>query len=538
MNQDEASRGYDAWALLETGADRHAQRWPLFLESFGLGDFTAALSTYLTIPFVAALGPTVTAMRLPCALLGIATVAALFGLVRRWIGVPAALVAGAILALNPWHVSLTRTAHEAAFAPFFLVAGLWAWQRAGLLPRPAGDANDLSPARASTAWAAIGGLLMGGHAWLYPATRLFTPLFLAALVGIGLRETVALGRERHGRRVLLAAFAGLIVGTAPLWITALTHPERLAARARATLLFTKPMPVGEMLQQFTINLARNLDPRYLFWQSDEMSGVTIPYVGQHLLVLAPLLVVGMARLLSNARRSSWARWMLAWLFLALIPAAICRDWNPHPLRTIGGLPAYPVVMAYGAVWIGERFRRCSRGPRKLSAGLVTLAFAANVAHAAYRFGWEFPRLAEPGYQTTLLKALKVAADHADEADFILVTNRSNQPYIYVLLLQPIPPRDLRDTPTVIVNYSQSFHEVLRVGKYYFAPHDLNQALPEVKASFDKMFQALPPTARGLVVETKGRFKGGRVMATIPCSDRRREDKDFEIRWWSPAEGRP
>ncbi|HKQ49220.1 MAG TPA: glycosyltransferase family 39 protein [Phycisphaerae bacterium] len=537
LNQDEASRGYDAWALLETGADRRGESWPFFLESFGPGDFTAALSTYLTIPFVALLGPTVTAMRLPCALLGIATVAAIFGLVRRWMGVPAALVAGIVLALNPWHISLTRTAHEAAFAPFFLATALWAWQRAGLLLRPAGCATDELPDRPSTVWAALGGLLMGGHAWVYPATRLFTPLFVAASLGIGWRHFIELGKARAGRRVLLAAAAGIVIGTAPLWITALTHPERLAARARATLIFAKPLPPSEMLLKFAGNLAKNIDPRYLFWQCDEMSGVTIPYVGQHLLVLAPLLIVGMARLLLNAHRSTWDRWILAWLFLALIPAAICRDWNPHALRTIGGLAAYPVIMAYGAMAIGERLRHWPTAKRTLTAGVATLALAANIVHAAYRYGWEFRIAAEPGYQNTLLRALEVAAEHSEEADFILVTNRSNQPYIYVLLLEPIPPTMLAEIPTVIVNYPHAFHEVLRLGKYYFAPHDLKEALPEVKTTFDRAFGALPPSAQGLVVETRGRFKGGRILATIPCSDRRRLDDDFEVRWWSPGEGR-
>jgi 4-amino-4-deoxy-L-arabinose transferase-like glycosyltransferase len=74
LNQDEASRGYDAWSILETGADRHGVRWPFFLESFGTGDFTAALTTYLTVPFVAVLGPTTLAMRLPDAILVVLTV--------------------------------------------------------------------------------------------------------------------------------------------------------------------------------------------------------------------------------------------------------------------------------------------------------------------------------------------------------------------------------------------------------------------------------------------------------------------------------
>src|SRR5205807_2576925 len=105
LNQDEASRGYDAWCLAQTGADRWGSRWPLFLRSFGPGDYTAALSTYISVPFVAVLGPTPTAMRLPAALLGVLTIPGLFIWLRRTIGPQAALLASLFLTVSPWHIS-------------------------------------------------------------------------------------------------------------------------------------------------------------------------------------------------------------------------------------------------------------------------------------------------------------------------------------------------------------------------------------------------------------------------------------------------
>ena len=53
---DEASRGYDAYALLLTGADQYGVRWPLFAE--GLDDYTPTLYTLLVVPVVAVLGLT------------------------------------------------------------------------------------------------------------------------------------------------------------------------------------------------------------------------------------------------------------------------------------------------------------------------------------------------------------------------------------------------------------------------------------------------------------------------------------------------
>ena len=65
---DEASFGYDAYSILKTGADQWGHKLPLVLESFG--DYKSPLYAYLTIPFVALLGLTKVAIRLPNALLG------------------------------------------------------------------------------------------------------------------------------------------------------------------------------------------------------------------------------------------------------------------------------------------------------------------------------------------------------------------------------------------------------------------------------------------------------------------------------------
>jgi hypothetical protein len=108
----------------------------------------------------------------------------------------------------------------------------------------------------------------------------------------------------------------------------------------------------------------------------------------------------------------------------------------------------------------------------------------------------------------------MAADHADEVDFILVTNRSNQPYIMSCCL-PVPPQDLRQTPTVIVNTRRLFMRFCD-GEYYFA-HTIWTAAQV--STFDEMFQACRPPLEACCGD--GAIQGGQVMATIPCSDRRR-----------------
>ena len=58
---DEASTGYDAFAILHTGRDQHGALLPLFAQS--LGDWNEASLRYVVVPFVALLGNTEVAVR-------------------------------------------------------------------------------------------------------------------------------------------------------------------------------------------------------------------------------------------------------------------------------------------------------------------------------------------------------------------------------------------------------------------------------------------------------------------------------------------
>ena len=126
-----------------------------------------------------------------------------------------------------------------------------------------------------------------------------------------------------------------------------------------------------------------------------------------------------------------------------------------------------------------------------------------------------------------MKAIDVACRHADQADFVLVTNRSNQPYIYVLLLALISPRDLPKLPRLIADDRFGFPSSSGSAKYYFAPGDPERS-PHATAQFREVFK--DKNARGLVVERAGRFRGGDLLAHVPCGAGLPEE-DFEVRWW-------
>lgn len=531
IQQDEASRAYDAWCLLETGEDRHGARWPLFLESFGPGDFTAALSTYLSIPFVALFGPGALSVRLPDALFGILTVILLHGWLKRQYDERIALAAALFLAVDPWHISICRTGHEAGYAPFFLVAAMSAAYRARLLPEGNRNFSGRSEGKATLGFGLLAGVMAGFLAWLYPATRLLAPLLFLAWLVICAPRRSSLTAEM--KKSIIAAGIGGLVGAAPLWITAMAHPERLAARAGVTIFAATDQSIGARLLSVIRNYAANLSPPYQFQSFDDISGGFYDGVGLHLLVFAPFILGGLIRTIIQARHAAWSRFLLAWFVLYLLPAAICLDWNPHSFRTVGGIPLFAILAAIGWRWAGEsliRWRPASLVPvRNMMLALI----GVNLIYFAHLYFRVLPQELEVGYQTALVRAMELVGPKSAEADFVVVTQRSIQPYIYALLYAPIPPTALDGMPAIRGGGIQAFDEVVRVGKFFFPPTGSGD--PKLTELFVKAWNELPADAEGLVVEEAGRFGAGRVIAVFDRESPHRQAPPLEIRWWKKSE---
>lgn len=123
FNQDEASAGYDAWAILNYGIDRNGNALPVLLKSWGSGQ--NALLSYLAMPFIALFGLSEVTLRLPMALSGCASLVFMWLLARRARGARFGLCALLFLALCPWHVMASRWALESNLLPAALLAAIY-----------------------------------------------------------------------------------------------------------------------------------------------------------------------------------------------------------------------------------------------------------------------------------------------------------------------------------------------------------------------------------------------------------------------------
>src|SRR3989344_672050 len=123
VNWDEASYGYNAFSLWQTGKDEYGSPLPTSIRSFD--DFKPPLYAYATAPVVGLWGLNEFDSRLVAAVSGMLTILLIFVWATRLTGnLTVGLLAAAILATAPWAVHFSRLAFEAVLALPLLI-GSW-----------------------------------------------------------------------------------------------------------------------------------------------------------------------------------------------------------------------------------------------------------------------------------------------------------------------------------------------------------------------------------------------------------------------------
>ena len=122
LNQDEASIGYDAWALARYGMDRNGYIRPVYPITWGSGGGSPLL-VYLTALSTLIFGRSIWSLRLWPALLGALTIP-LWALLARPVryrdtaSLLSALAPAVLTLVSPWHLLLSRWALDANILPF------------------------------------------------------------------------------------------------------------------------------------------------------------------------------------------------------------------------------------------------------------------------------------------------------------------------------------------------------------------------------------------------------------------------------------
>jgi 4-amino-4-deoxy-L-arabinose transferase-like glycosyltransferase len=314
----------------------------------GMFIYLLALSTWI-------FGNTVFAARITSALIGIATIVAVYFTGREMFSHRVGTLSAGVLAVTFWHVALSRVAFRAILLPLWLCITL-------ALVFAALRTNRLAPRIALSAFA---GFAFGATYYTYTSAQFLLPLFVlyAISLWIGLRRNLFVRRSEDAiarRRASILVFAGgAFVALAPLLLWLARHSKLYFTRARQISILNPEINGGDLLGALIGNIGKSIG--MFFVEGDR--------IWRHNLALRPVFadwlaiffVIGVAVCGWRWWRSWRSRYgseilgvetnvspqfLLLWLGVFLVPTILAED-TPHFLRAIGVLPATSLLTAVG-----------------------------------------------------------------------------------------------------------------------------------------------------------------------------------------------
>lgn len=315
-----------------------------YLPLYGIGEYVSSLF----------LGYNAAAYRFPAVIYGLVTIVCTIGLTFRLTkNRLAALCAGAVSAILPWEITVSRIAWENASMLPFLLGGLWAL-RAGIEDR-------------STPRLALAGVLLGIDAYSYRAALPDALVLAGALVAIDFRRAVDAFRGVLTGVLILAAIV------APL-VASVVHDPAFFWRDYYISTFHEgftPAAVARFVQNYLAHF--DLGPLFFRGDGNPQHG---PEFGVLYLWMLPMMAIGLVAAF-GLYGAGVGIFFVVWLLLYPVGGAITNDGVPHFLRTLVGAPLAAILSGIGlaVAWNAIQTMRYARIAAVVFAALVFIALS-------------------------------------------------------------------------------------------------------------------------------------------------------------------
>ncbi|HKR98747.1 MAG TPA: hypothetical protein VJU79_04455, partial [Candidatus Dormibacteraeota bacterium] len=413
---DEASIGYNAWAIANYGVDEHGARLPLYFQAFG--EYKNPVYVYVLVPFLRFLTLTPTVERLPAVLFGLVSV--LFLTMAAWRvtrSVPLTFLALLLVALTPWLTLESRVGFEVIAMVAALSVALWA-----LAHRP--------PLRLRH-WA-LAGVCFGIAVFAYSTGRLEVGLYtLAFLVIYGISH-----RWRGKWWITLAPIAAayLVLG---VW--SLQHPGAITARFAALFIGADGAPIGTVITRFFSNYVQYFTPEFLFVHGDINLRHSTQSAGMLLWITAPLLIAGLI-VCWQRRRETLPIFTVVCLVLGPVAGSLTENGGfPHALRSAGMLPFWMLLAFYGMGGIAQLLREVDVRAALAVAGLLVASLLLQGERYTQDLFTDYPVRAA-GYFDAGEALAMPAAESVAQGSTVYLSSQLDVPYIAAFFaLRPPPP---------------------------------------------------------------------------------------------------
>lgn len=447
LNWDEVSLGYNSYSVLKTGKDEWGRSFPLTFEAFG--DFKLPGYIYVDVPFIWLIGLNEFAVRLPSLLAGVLSILLVYLIVKEAFGDKKwALLSGLFIAISPWAFFLSRIALEANLAFFLFLLGLYCFLK-GLR---------------KTWFLSVSSLFFGSALFTYNSARIFLPLFLLSLVFIYRKEILALKKKIILPFILIVMF---FIGAFFLavsqdsssryfWVTildqgAINYLDESRNNTQLPVLISKLVynRYVYFIENFISNYLSHFSMEFLFLKGGSNYQFSIPNVGIMYLFELPLFLYGAFKII---QKKNFGLLILAWFFIAPIPAAITRE-SPHVLRSIFMLGALQVITALGLLEAYVRIQKVKLLVKIFTPAFLSLSVFSIIVYL-YQYFVIYPARYSQSWQFSYKQLIDYMKPSIDSGQKIYFSKRYGEPHIFYLFFTRYDPAKYQENPT-LVRYSMT-----------------------------------------------------------------------------------
>lgn len=460
---DEASLGYNGYSLLLTGKDEHGNRFPLYIDMFG--DQRPSGYHYLTIIPIKFFGLTEFATRLPGALFGIFSIIAIFVLTdsifkNKKIG----FIASFLLAISPWHIVLSRASAETIVALFLIMLGF------GLILF--GIRNKSSV----LVWS--GSLSLTLSFFFYHTPRVFVPLVFLMLIVLAYKWFKL---SRYFKSLFIAFLFVSLVSFSLVFVikggsgrfnqvniftspsTKLIYEEQIREDGVLnTSPFFSRLSHNKVVSYSKTYLSNYLDyfsPNFLFMNGGLPIWYKIPDMGLLYVVELPFILLGLFYLF--IKKDFYYRFLVFWIILAPMTAAVTVDDIPNIQRAIVLFPVLEIVAAFGIYTFFVRYKKFAK---YIFIALV-LIFSFNVYYFLHQYFVQ-SQVHRTWYRNNGFKQMVQTVNKSyNSYDSIIVTKAMGGVYPLVLFYAKYDPA------TYQKEGSPKDKDYGGFGKFFFVPQD-------------------------------------------------------------------
>lgn len=333
LNSDEASIGYNAYSLLETGRDRYGQTLPLVFRS--LGTYLLPVYTYLTIIPVALFGLSVFSVHfisaLSSTLIIFLTILIVFEIKK--ISLTGKLLAVLFLSISPWAVYFGRAGHDVTLATAFFIFTIFLFIKSISHPK----------------LISVTLLAVGLSSYTYYAERYLSLIFFPLLLFMFKDRFI-----RH-KKYLIIGLLLLIISQLPQ--LPLIGSEAFFRRIEqvnywndkiSNQSWAKPLYV---LKEFSSHYLEYFSPRSLFFDPDPQQARSIPDLSVFYIWMIIPFMLGIKVFLKNKSDPIFKIFLLL-LLVAPIPAALTKD-PFYSFRVLSFLWVLTVLISFGSSYLLE-----------------------------------------------------------------------------------------------------------------------------------------------------------------------------------------